>query len=148
VLTLNLPFGDEEASSPSQFIAEHHFRQEVDPNFLQDAAARISVRLNDTHFMSLAISNYETRTYQRPVFSGQALLQVRPWEGTVEARGIELTIDINNKLALINRDGDFVVDEAVVRSTIEFVRRAVQTVPEAFVENAALDLDALVREEA
>jgi hypothetical protein len=104
--------------------------------------------LDDTYFVTLALGNYEQRAIQRPVFPGQQVLQVRPWEGTVQDRGIELTIDVNNKLALMNREGDFVVNEDTVRATIDIMRRAVEVAPEALVENASLDIDALVREEA
>lgn len=147
VLTLNLPFTVEDGE-PARYIAERHLRQEVDASALQDAVARISVRVDETYFLTLAISNYETRAYDRPVFSGQQLLQVRPWEGTVEGRGIELTIDVNNKLALINREGDFTVDESTVASTLAMLKRAIQTAPTGFVENASLDLESLVHEEA
>lgn len=147
ILTLNFPFTDEEGDA-AHYIAERHLRQQLEPGALQDAVARISVRVDDLYFLTLSLSNYERREYERPVFPGQQLLQVRPWEGTIDSRGIELTIDINNKLALIDREGDFTVDSSTVTAILALMRRVIATAPEEFVERAALDVDALAAEEA
>jgi hypothetical protein len=147
VLTLNFSFTEQD-TSPAQFIAEHHLRQQIDPAALQDAMARISVRVDDTYFVTLAIANYELRTHERPVFSGQQLVQVRPWEGTVDDRGIELTIDINNRLALLNREGDFAVDEPALQAVFDLMNRAITSVPEEFVDTASLDVASLSQQEA
>jgi hypothetical protein len=147
VMTMHFSFTEDDPS-PAQFILEHHFRQEVHADALQDATAKVAVRADDTHFVTLTISNYEMRTHQRPVFSGQQLLQVRPWEGTVDDRGIELVIDVNNKLALINREGDIAVDDAALQGTFDLMIRAIATVPDDFVDAASLDVASLSPQEA
>jgi hypothetical protein len=147
LVTINFPF-DEAAPGPAEFIAAHHLRQEIEASSLQDAQARIAIRLEDTHFLSLQLSNYELRSYERPVFAGQRLLQVRPWEGEVDERGVELTIDINDKLALMTRDGNYTITEDELTRTMSLMRRAVELVPEQFVDRAAFNVSALTREEA
>jgi hypothetical protein len=147
VFTLNFPLDDED-ETPAAFLAQHHFSGDIPADQLQDALARVAVRVADTYFMTLAAANFESRSYERPVFPGQQLLQVRPWEGTVDASGVELTIDINNKLALINRAGDFAVDEDAVVTIMDLMRRAIASAPTTFVETGSVDMDALAPREA
>ena len=147
VTTLNLSFADrDDLGRPAQFILERHLRQEIDPDNLQDAQLRLSLRAGETHFATLAVANYESRMYERPVFSGQQLLQVRPWEGRVDDTGIELTVDVNNKLALINQQGEVTVDADQLHETMALLRRIIERAPEDFVEQAALDPASLTRE--
>lgn len=147
IVTINFSMPDP-PNAAARFIAEHHLRQEVDPEALQDANMKVALKLNDSHFVSLGLANYEQRTFERPVFPGQQLIQVKAWEGEVEERGIELTVDVNNKPDLITKQGEVVVDEAYAMSTIDLLARVIARAPSEFVDTAALDIAALAAEGA
>ena len=107
--TLHFSYAGRE-DRPVDHILNTHLRTAVDPGEVQDALARVAVRLRDTYFVNLTLSNYETRTLERPLMPG--LLRVRPWEGRVEDHGLELAVDVNNNLEgrTLQRDPQVTLD--------------------------------------
>jgi hypothetical protein len=94
--TLNFSFAGRD-DRPVDHILQTHLRTPVDLAQVEDAVARVAVRLRDTYFLNLTLSNYERRALERPLMPG-AMMRVRPWEGRVDDTGLELTLDINNNL--------------------------------------------------
>ena len=144
VLTLNYSFADIE-SDPREHMLATHLRMELEPGSVQDLGTRVAVKLRDTYFAVLAIANYELKQVMRPVLPGRQQIIVKPWEGEVQDTGIELTVDVNNRLEAFTKQGDPVVTEAGVGAVLDIVDRIATEGAGRYVETAHVDLEALVQ---
>lgn len=149
VVTLNFAFdASDDPAAAAAYVVEHHTKYEVAAGAVQEAQLRIGVRFEDTYFLNFSTSSYESKTVERPVFPGQTALQVKPWEGDIVARGIQLIVDLNNRLEAIQRREDPVVDAARVDAMLELLDQALARMARPFVESATLRVDELAREQA
>jgi hypothetical protein len=132
---------------PVAHILKTHLRTELDPEVLEDAVARVSLKVRDKYFVTLRIVNYEIRVLQRPVMPGDLQpMIIKPWEGSVEDYGVELTVDINNTLESRAEQKDATVTERGVASVVELLKQIVTTVGPQYVDTGTVDLTALARE--
>jgi hypothetical protein len=123
IATLHFSFEDVEGDdTPAAHILRTHLRSTIQPDEVQDALARVAVKLRDTYFVTLTLSNYETRTLERPLMPGMPAIRIRPWEGRVDDVGLELSIDINNNLEARVRREDPVVRTDGIRAVTGVLR--------------------------
>ncbi len=139
--TMNFSFADRE-DRPVDHILQTHLRTAVDPAEVQDAVARVAVRLRDTYFLNLTLSNYERRNLERPIMPG-APLRIRPWEGRVDDTGLELAIDINNNLEARaqQRDPDVTIDG--IRAVTNLLRNVATASGPMFADTGELSTESL-----
>ena len=149
VATLNFSFKQID-ETPIAHILDKHLRTQIDPATVEDAVARLALKVRDKYFVSLRVADYEARMIQRPVMPGdmQQPMVVKPWEGTVEDHGIGLTVDINNVLESKIARQDAQVSGEGVTNVIELLRQVVSTAGPQFVESGELSADVLVGETA
>lgn len=126
---------------PVDHILQTHLRTAVDPSEVQDAVARVAVRLRDTYFVNLTLSNYETRTLERPLMPG--LLRIRGWEGRVEDHGLELVLDINNNLEGRTLGRDPEVTHEAVRAVTRLLRDVATDSGPTFAETGEVSVERL-----
>jgi hypothetical protein len=143
IATLHFSFRDAEDEEPAEHILRTHLRTEVDSSDLQDAMARIALRVRDTYFVTMTLSNYESRILERPIMPGLQTIRVRPWEGRVEDKGIELGLDINNNLEARTREQDPVVTEEGIRAVTQLLRDVATTTGPTFAESGTVSVDSL-----
>jgi hypothetical protein len=140
--TLNFSFAGRD-DLPIDHLLQTHLRARVDPAEVQDAVARISVRLRDTYYLNLTLSNYERRSLERPIMPG-ALVRVRPWEGRIDDTGLELAIDINNNLEARAQQRDPEVTVEGLRAVTALLRDAATESGPAFAETGDLSTERLI----
>jgi hypothetical protein len=133
IATFHFSFKDFEAS-PVEHILRTHLRPEVNPDEVQDAHVKVALKVKDTYFVNLTLSNYETRALERPVFPGLSFVRIRPWEGRVDDFGVELAIDINNNLQARTRQEDPEVDAQAIQAVTGMLREIATTVGPRFAE--------------
>jgi hypothetical protein len=143
IATLHFSFRDMEGAEPAAHILGTHLRTPVDASEVQDALARVALKLRDTYFVTLTLSNYETRVLERPIMPGLSFVRVRPWEGRVDDRGLELVIDINNNLEARAGNADPVVTAEGVRAVAGVLREIATTSGPDFAETGRLSAAAL-----
>jgi hypothetical protein len=142
IATLEFSFqGDER---PTDHILATHLRTDVDPDDVQDALARVAVRLRDTYYVTMTVSNYETRSLMRPVLPGMNAIQVKPWDGKLEDVGVNLVVDINNNLEARLSDSPPVVTEIGVGAVMRLLREIATAAGPRFVEHGSVSVDELV----
>jgi hypothetical protein len=139
--TLNFSFAGLE-QRPVDHILSTHLRSSVDPAEVQDAVARIAVRLRDTYYVNLTISNYERRTLERPLMSG-GVMRVRPWEGRVDDAGLELAMDVNNNLEARAQERDPQVTRDALHAVISLLRDVATESGPKFAETGELSTERL-----
>jgi hypothetical protein len=138
VARMQFPFPEGDHEQVEHVLATH-LRSDVDPAEVQDALARIAVRVRDTYFVTLTVNNYETRVMERPIFPGLVAVAVKPWEGRLEEVGIELVIDINNYLEA-RQSGQTIVTEAGVGAVTHMLREIAMSAGPRFAQTGDLDL--------
>ena len=141
IATLRFSFRETE-DSPAAHILRTHLRTDVDPREVQDAVARVAVRVRDTYFVNLNLSNYEARVLERPVMPGMPV-RFRPWEGRLEDTGLELTLDINNGLEARTQQDDPVVTEDGLVAVTNLLREVCLSTGPAFAETGAVAVETL-----
>jgi hypothetical protein len=142
VATLHFPFAGIE-ERPVDHILRTHLRATVDAADVQDAVARIAVKVRDTYFVNLTLSNYETRQLERPLLPGAQMLRIRPWEGRVEDTGLELVLDVNNNLEARTRQDDPVVTVDAVRAVSSLLREVATNTGPVFAETGEISMEQL-----
>lgn len=147
VLNVQFPF-EGDGPTPVEQILTTMLRQQFDPSVVQDAQARVGVRLDDRHFVTLHASNYENKLLERPVLPGPQIIDVKPWEGRVEQVGVSVAIDVNNRLDAINRRADPAISVTDLDSVLGIVSNAARGAARTFVETGSYDIDALIPHEA
>ncbi|MDP9226593.1 MAG: hypothetical protein M3P18_22685 [Actinomycetota bacterium] len=145
VVVAHFSFGDED-EAPTRYLLDRHVRTNADPEQVQDTSVRIGLRYDDRNFITLTLSNYELKAFERAVFPGRQVIQIRPWEGTVEDAGVELSVDINNRLEAIVNERDPEVREPEIQSILELSKRVIGR-SRAFVDTGDLDVAALAVDE-
>jgi hypothetical protein len=141
IATLHFSFAGRE-DRPVDHILRTHLRTAVDPADVQDAVARVAVRLRDTYFVNLTLSNYESRSLERPLMPG-SILRVRSWEGRVDDSGLELALDINNNLEAREQQRDPEVTLDGLRAVTRLLRDAATDSGPRFVETGELSTERL-----
>jgi hypothetical protein len=128
---------------PVEHVLRTHLRTELDRSDVQDAVARVAVRVRDTYFVNLTLSNYETRTLERPILPGQQVLRVRPWEGRVEDYGLELGLDVNNNLEARSKRDDPVVTRDAIRAVSSLLREVATNTGPEYAESGSISMEQL-----
>lgn len=139
----------ESGEHPAQHILATHLRSDADPDTVQDAVARIALRARDKYFINLGVSNYESRIWNRPIMPGAPQpIAVKPWEGTVDDVGIELTVDVNNGLEGRVKKTDPEVTAQGIQAVLDLLGRVATDVGPPFVETGDINSSFLVEEPA
>lgn len=150
-LIATLHFSGEELDglTPARHILNNLLTTDVEPeDAVQDAVARIAVRLRDTYFVTLALSNYEERSLERPILPGMGPIRIRPWEGRVADVGLELVIDINNNLEAQTQREDPVVTDEGIGAVTSLLREVALTTGAQFAETGRVSVKALTASSA
>lgn len=142
--------GDEIAgTTPARHIELNLLRTDIEPEeALQDAVAKVALRVRDTYFVSFTLSNYEERRLERPLMPGMGPIRVRPWEGEVEDLGLELVLDINNNLEARTKREDPVVTDDGVHAVTKLLRDIGETIGPEFAETGRVSVEALTASSA
>lgn len=141
--TLHFSFKDIE-DEPASHILRNHLRTDAPPEDVQDALARIAVRIRDTYFVTMTLSNYEERLFERPLMPGMTQIRVRPWEAELRDQGVELALDINNNLEGRVARADPVLTDEGIRAVVRLLREVALTAGPAFAESGTVSIDDLV----
>lgn len=141
--SVKFPFETAADPGPAEHVMSTALKTEVAPAVLQDAVARIAVRVRDTYFVSLTLSNYETRHLERPVMAGIGGIAIRAWEGDLDEVGVELGIDVNNLLEARERSELPVVTETGLGAITRLFREIAMRAGPEFVETGTLSVDAI-----
>jgi hypothetical protein len=131
------------AEEPAAHILSTHLRTDVDPDGVQDAIARLALKVRDTYFVNMTVGNYESRVFERPMLAGVNQIRVRPWEGRVDDYGLELTLDINNNLEGRVKREDPEVTDAGVQAVVRLMREVALTTGPSFAETGSVSIDDL-----
>jgi hypothetical protein len=139
----------ERDEGPAAHILKTHLRIEADPETVQDSSAKIALKVADKYFINLTVTNYESRSFQRPILPGSQMpIMIKPWEGTIEDVGIELTLDINNVLENRVNEGSVEVTDQGVTAVLDLLRHLAEGPGTEFVESGTVNFDELVTEVA
>jgi hypothetical protein len=142
VATLHFSCSEVDGLSPVEHVQSTLLSTHIEPDLLQDAVARVAVKVRGMYFVTMTVANYEARIVERPMIPG-VMARVRPWEGTVQDQGIELTIDINNSLEGRETNADPVVSEQGIGPMTRMLREVATTTGPAFAERGELLVEAL-----
>lgn len=130
----------EEDESPALHILRTHLRTSVDESSVQDALARVAVRVRDTYFVTLTVSNYELRVLEQPIMPGMQLIRMRPWEGRLDDAGLELVLDINNNLEARASGNETRVTAEGIRAVTRLLREIATSTGPTFAETGSISV--------
>jgi len=128
---------------PTAHVIHTLTKLDVDPEVVQDAVVRMAVKVRDTYFVNLRVANYEIKQWERPIMPGQQAIRVRPWEGTTQEEGLELTVDINNRLEAITQGADPEVTDEGINAVVGMLKDVATTTGRQFVESGELSVESL-----
>lgn len=144
IATLHFPGDDFDGVTPAIHVHRNLLRTTVDEeDAVQDAVAKVAVRVRDTYFVNLTLSNYEERRIERPLIPGAGAIRVRPWEGRIEETGLELVLDINNHLEARTQREDPVVTDAGIAALVRLLREVGERGGPEFAETGTVSVEAL-----
>jgi hypothetical protein len=139
VIKLRAPMSDSD-DAPVRHLLETQLRAEYNGDALHEAKVQIGLRLHDRYFVTLAINPYEARRVQ---LAGTRSEPIRPWEGEVADRGLDVTVDINNRYgALLEKKFRRITEEDLVAMN-DLAWQLVDDVAIPFARDGALDLSTI-----
>jgi hypothetical protein len=125
-------------------IFETHLRPDENSEGLHDAKVQLGLRLRDRYFVNLTIGQYEHRTITREVTGpGGPLGPIRPWEGEVTDRGLEVTVDINNRYGALVEKKHTVVDAEQMQAMNDLAWQIVEQVAKPYATDGVLNASAI-----
>lgn len=142
IATIHYSLGDHEPTAVVGEIIDRHLNGRQDVATTQDVSVRVAVRVADTHYASFGVGNYEVRGLNRPMMPGVPLV-VNSWDTSVQDQGIELTVDINNRLTSATRGEVSAVGVDEMAATYGLFERATLGAGPGYVESGIVDLDLL-----
>jgi len=98
VVTLHFVYDEDSEVRPVQHMLDHHFSGGMASDALDDAKIQLTLRVHDEFFVTLGIGSYKTQEINQAILPGVSSTVIRPWEPEVVEQGIELTVDVNNRL--------------------------------------------------
>jgi hypothetical protein len=147
VITANVPFDPTDEFGPAKHILNTHLSIERgDDAPIQDASARVAIRLADRLFFNVSVSNYELRTIRRPILPGMQQIMVKSWDAEVTERGIEVKLDINNRLEAVIRRSDPDLDDEAIETILGVAGRGLADALPEFVASGRLDTAGVLHE--
>jgi|SRR5579862_2218947 len=138
----------EQDLEPARYLAEKFLQRPPDVSAIQDTSVRLAMRYEDEYFISVTVANYEIKSLMRPVFGAQQLIQIRPWDGKIEETGIEIAVDVNNRLAAQTTQRDPEVRGDELDTLLTVVERVTDYAPRTYVDTTQLDVQTVLREPA
>ena len=144
IATVQFSFKDGEFSPPAVHVMQNHLKPAFNENEIQDAQAKVALKVEDTFFVSLTVSNYESRSIERPVLPGIGLVRMRPWEGRLDDYGVQLSIDINNNLDARVNERDPEVTDDTVKTITRLLREVASSVGPEFAESGEVSISDLL----
>ena len=139
LLTMQFSTGRDGVDEAIATVLEHHFGGTVDEHAVADAQTRIGVRVDNVFYVSMTVSNYETRTFQRAAPLGTSMISLRPWEGDVTDAGVQLTIDVNNRLEARQTTGNRILDGDRLDSIFDVLGTAARERSREIIETGHID---------
>jgi hypothetical protein len=138
VITLRTPT-DEAATH----IFETLLRPDEGSESFHEAKVQLALRLRDRYFVTLTVGQYEHRTITREVGAGGPLGPIRPWEGEVTDRGLEVTVDINNRYGALVEKKHTVVDAEQIVAMNDVAWQIVEQVAKPYATDGVLNAAAI-----
>lgn len=139
IATLHFSFKDLD-ESPTTHVLDTHLQLDIAEDDVQDAMARVAVKVRDTYFVTLTLSNYESRVLQRPIMPGMQLVRIRSWEGKLEDLGLELVVDINNNLEARTSSEEPRVSKQAIKAVASLLREVATSSGPAYADTGVISV--------
>jgi len=141
ILTLQYSLGTQTPGEPVERLFQH-LQSGVPPEDVSDAQIRVGLKVADTYYVTLTLGNYEARTIQRAAIPG-VVVSIRPWEGDVSDTGLQLSIDVNNRLEARQAAADEVVSAERLEGIFRVLGSVARTTGPEFIETGAISGEAI-----
>lgn len=79
-------------------VLEKQLNAQLASEAVNDAKIQLGLRLHDHFFLTLGVGTYEGRRVNRAISPGVSTAVIRPWDAELVEEGIEVTVDVNNRL--------------------------------------------------
>jgi hypothetical protein len=97
VITLKASFGLE-ADKPGAHMRDHYLSDGLTDDTVHDVKMQLGIRVADRYFVNLALGPYESKQVVRNAQGNVISGVIRPWEGELTDAGIDLSIEVNDRL--------------------------------------------------
>jgi hypothetical protein len=135
---------DEDIETAPEQVLNTLTKVQVDAADLEDAQVRVALKVRDTYFVHLNVANYELRQFEQPIRPGMQNMRLRPWLGRVEETGVDLTVDINNKLEGRIKKADPEITSDGVTAVVGMLKHIATTCGPKFAESGEISVASLV----
>lgn len=134
ILVAQYPFAEGSTEQVLRHLLETQIRTDVPVDDVVDVQVRLGLKVRDTHYVSLGVSNYESRSFRQMATPAMPVISIRPWEGEVTERGVQLVVDVNNRLAARQADADRLLDEGAMGEILDVAAVVAEESGPAFLE--------------
>lgn len=134
ILVAQYPFGGGSTEGVLRHLLQTQIRQDVPADDVVDVQLRLGLGVRDTYYVTLGVNNYETRAFRQMATPATPVISIRPWEGDVTSLGIQLVVDVNNRLAARQAGTGILVDEGGMGEILDVVLAVAEQSGPRFVE--------------
>jgi len=98
IVTLRFVVPDDSDTPAVQHVLAKQLNADLSNDSISDAKIQLGLRLHDHFFLTLGVGTYEGRQVNRAILPGVSTAVIRPWDAELVEEGIEVTVDVNNRL--------------------------------------------------
>jgi hypothetical protein len=142
-LTLQYSLHNQADQTPAEFLVAAHLQHEVPSAYLRDARVVLALKIANHYNVDLTLNTYEARHISRPALTGVQAQVVRPWDGTVVDKGLQLEVAVSNRYYAVHNRAHPTVTEDELNHVIRLAWSIAEDGSAAFVENGAIDAASL-----
>jgi hypothetical protein len=143
VVTLRASTWGQSDINPVQHVLDKHLRESLSDDALHDTQVQLGLRVAEHYLVTLKVGRYEQRQIVRQVLAGTGSGVIRPWEGETADEGIEVTVDMNNRLRALLERKHTRVDADEVQRLNDFTWDLVDRVATPLARDGKLDLSVI-----
>jgi hypothetical protein len=98
IVTLHFVMPDDSDTPAVQHVLGKQLSADMSNEAVNEAKVQLGLRLHDHFFVTIGIGTYEGRQVNRAIVPGVSTAVIRPWDAELVEEGIEVTVDVNNRL--------------------------------------------------
>jgi hypothetical protein len=129
--------------APLHHISETLLRPELEDDLLHDASVNFGFRIQDRYFATFVVAEYEAKQVERNIAPGAPMTPIRPWDAELSDRGLQLSVEVNNRYGALLEKRHMRVNESDLRAMNDLTWQLVEHVAVPLMRDGVLNTAAI-----
>ncbi len=129
--------------APLHHISETLLHPDASDDMLHDVNINFRLRVLNRYNVRIGVAEYERKNVEQTIRPGVAPRPVRPWDAKLEDRGLDLTVEVDNRYGALVEEKHTRVTESELRFMNDLTWHVVEHVAVPLVQEGVLNTETL-----